>query len=308
MKGLVLAAGLGRRLQPLTSWIPKPLVPVMGRPCIEYLLDWLAAEGLDEVAINTHHLPEPLRATLGDGSRWGLRLHWQHEKTLLEGIGTVKSFDHFLGDEPVVCVNGDIVTDLTFDPVLATHHQRKAALTLVVAPLVGPPLHPVVWSADGLLTGIRRTRLDAPDGRYVGVFTGVMVIEPLVWREFVEPGERCHLAIDLCPRLLAAGVRVACHLSGGLWADIGSRDSLDLAHARILDHRTRRYLDHVAEVQPGVFAAPDAEVLGELTAPVFLGERSRVEPGARLGPYAALDTGAVLASGEELAYGVRLGG
>ena len=98
VRPLVLAAGLGERLRPLTLTLPKPLVPVCGRPVVEPLLEMLAAAGLRDVAINRHWLPEVLHDHLGDGQRWGVRLHWRHEPELLEGAGTLKSFEDFLGE------------------------------------------------------------------------------------------------------------------------------------------------------------------------------------------------------------------
>ena len=242
MKGLVLAAGLGSRLKPFTDTAPKPLVPIFGRPCISYLLDWLAEAGIVDVAINTHWLPEALHEALGDGSEFGLRLHWQHEHELLDGMGTVKSFEWLFGDDPVVCLNGDIVLDIPMSPLLTTHRETGAAMTLLTVPSYGPPKAPVSWGTDGRLRGIRRTGHDDPRGVMFGDFGGVHVIEPVIWRDYLPPAVRYHLITDLWPRLCQDDVPVVCHLSDGLWADIGTPEQLRAAHDLVRLRGSARYL------------------------------------------------------------------
>ncbi len=237
MKGLVLCAGLGERLRPLTERLPKPLVPVAGRPCVERILEWFAAHGITEVAINTHWLPEALHDHLGDGGAWGVRLSWQHEPALLDGMGTLKSFDWFLGDETAVVVNGDIVFDFGLSPILATHQRLGAALTLATTAQVGPMVHPVAWDDSGRLRAIRRTGLDDPRGRWLGVFTGVHVVESVIWQRWIPPGCRYHLTCELVPDLLHHDVCVAAHLVDGLWLDIGSLASLARAEALLAARR-----------------------------------------------------------------------
>lgn len=231
MKGLVLCAGLGERLRPLTERLPKPLVPVAGRACVERILEWFAAHRITEVAINTHWLPEVLHQHLGDGHAWGVRLTWQHEPELLDGMGTLKSFERFFGEQTAVVVNGDIVFDFALAPILATHQRLGAALTLATTAQIGPMVHPVAWDDSGRLRAIRRTGLDDPRGRWLGVFTGVHVVEPVIWQRWIPAGRRYHLTRELVPELLRHDVPVAAHLVDGLWVDIGSFDSLARAEA-----------------------------------------------------------------------------
>ncbi|NWG76102.1 MAG: NTP transferase domain-containing protein, partial [Rubrivivax sp.] len=252
MKGLVLAAGLGTRLRPLTDRLPKPLIPVLGRPCVERILTSFAALGIADVAINTHHLPEALHAALGDGANLGVRLHWQHEPALLDGCGTLRSFDWLFGDEPVLCANGDFVHDLDLPALLAAHRESGALLSLSAAgttPAMG-------WDADGWLRAIRNVGWDDPSMVQRGDFNGFLVAEPAVWREWIPPGVPYHLSLDLCPRLLAAGVPVHVHATSGLWAPIGTRAELDAAAALLLQRRCARYLLTAEEAAPGVFCEP----------------------------------------------------
>lgn len=307
MKGLVLAAGLGSRLKPFTDHLPKPLVPIFGRPCIAYLLDWLAEAGIVEVAINTHWLPEPLHDALGDGSAFGLRLHWQHEPVLLDGMGTLKSFAWLFGDETVVCLNGDVVMDLPFQPLLETHRRLEADLTLMTVETIGPPKSPLSWSADGRLRGMRRSGHQHPEATRFGDFAGVHVIEPVIWREHIPAGRPYHLITDLWPDLVCHGRRLTCHLAHGLWADVGTPAQLHQAHVMALLARSGRYLAVVPEVQPDVWIGEGAAIAGELVPPVWVGPGAVVGAGARLGPFGVLAAGQVLSAGRAVAYAVAGG-
>lgn len=291
MKALVLAAGLGTRLRPLTLTVPKPLVPVLGRPVVEPLLEWLSAAGLTTVGINTHWLPEQLRAHLGDGGRWGVELQWRHEPVLLEGAGTLKSFEELWAEDTVVAVNGDVVLELDLSAALAAHERSGAALTLVVSPYHGPLARPVAWAADGRLVGIRRHGLDDPAGVYRGEFTGVHLVEPEVWRRHIPRGRPCNLVGDVIPRLLARGVPVACHLAPGLFADIGDPDSLARAERLLLERRPARYLSGAVEESFGVWCEPGARLLGSAIPPVYLGRGAVVQPGACVGPHEVIPPG-----------------
>lgn len=237
MKGLVLAAGLGARLRPLTERVPKPLISVAGRPVVEPLLEWLAAAGVVEVAINTHWLPAALHDHLGDGRRWGVRLTWRHEETLLEGAGTLKALEAFWGDETVVVANGDSVVEVDLAAALATHRRHGAALTLVCADVCGPLARPVTWDESGRLRGVRQWRLDDPAGVFWGEFTGVHLVEPEVWRRHILPRRPCNLVGALIPRLVTHGVPVACHLTRGLFLDIGTPESLARAERLLAARR-----------------------------------------------------------------------
>jgi mannose-1-phosphate guanylyltransferase len=305
LRGLVLCAGLGTRLRPLTDRVPKPLVQVCGRPVIEPLLEWFAAAGIREVCFNTHHLADRLRGHLGDGARWGVELTWRHEETLLAGAGTLKSFEDELGDATAVVANGDALHDVDLAAALATHRRLGSALTLVTAPLCGPPVSPVAWDDDGRLRGIRHFGLEDRRGVWRGEFSGVHLVEPEIWRRHIPRGRSCNLVSEVIPRLLERGVPVVCHLSDGLFCTIDDAEGLARAHRLVLHHRTPRYLAAAVEVRFGVYAQPRAVLAGDIEPPVFVGRDAVVAAGARLGPYAALGAGQRLAAGERLAFELR---
>src|SRR5438552_8545786 len=132
MKAMVLAAGLGTRLRPLTDTLPKPLLPVAGRPLLEWNLLILKRHGITEVIINLHHLGEQIVRALRDGARLGLRLAYSHEPTLQGTGGGIKQATPFLKDGPFLVLNGDTLSDCDLTALIAAHRVSGALATLAV--------------------------------------------------------------------------------------------------------------------------------------------------------------------------------
>src|SRR5437879_12831 len=132
MKAMVLAAGLGTRLRPLTETLPKPLLPVAGRPILEWNLLLLKRHGITEAIINLHHLGDQIVRALGDGARFGLRLAYSHEPTLQGNSGGIKTAAHFLMDGPFLVHNGDTLSECDLTALIAAHRASAALATLAV--------------------------------------------------------------------------------------------------------------------------------------------------------------------------------
>src|SRR5918996_5519933 len=132
MRAMILAAGFGTRLRPLTNTVPKALVPVAGRPLIEYSLLFLRSQGITEVVINLHHLGEKIRAALGDGSLYGIRIFYSPEDPILETGGGIKNAQSFLDGDTFVVMNCDTILDLNLQEALAFHRHKQAVATLVL--------------------------------------------------------------------------------------------------------------------------------------------------------------------------------
>jgi NDP-sugar pyrophosphorylase family protein len=132
MKAMVLAAGYGERLRPVTDTIPKPLLEIGGRPLIHYPLMLLRHAGIREVAINVHHLADQIEAALGRGDQLGLTITYSPEPILLGTGGSLLPLRDYLGDEPFLILNGDTLMDLDLQSVIAMHHQRGMLATMVL--------------------------------------------------------------------------------------------------------------------------------------------------------------------------------
>ena len=210
MRAMILAAGRGERMRPLTDHTPKPLLMAGGRPLIEHLIVALVAGGISEIIVNTAHLGEQLEAVVGDGSRLGAQIHYSPEGEALETGGGIFHALPLLGEDPFLVVNGDIATDFPF-----------ASLTLMsidLAHLVlvpNPEHHP---AGDFGLDG--ETVLDGGEPRFT--FGGIGVYRPALF-EGCKAGR-----FPLAPLLRAAMARqaVSGQLHEGLWMDIGTIERL----------------------------------------------------------------------------------
>jgi MurNAc alpha-1-phosphate uridylyltransferase len=225
MKAMILAAGRGERLRPLTEATPKPLVDVGGRPLVGWHLAGLAAAGFREVVINVSHLAEQIVAALGDGARYGLRIAYSREREPLETAGGIANARELLGPEPFLLVNGDIYCPFDFRNLLRRDLQGRLA-HLVLIP--NPPHHPAgdFTLADGCIG-------NAPAPRYT--YSGIAVMSPGLVAG-VPAGAKAPLAPLL--RAAAAEKRITGELYAGDWQDVGTLERLAHLRSRLNDeHR-----------------------------------------------------------------------
>lgn len=214
MKAMILAAGFGRRMQPLTLQTPKPLLKAGGRALIDWHLQRLADRGFEEVVINRHHLGEQLEQAMGDGSRWGLRIYWSPETAILETGGGIQNALPLLGSKPFAVINGDIWSDYDFGRL------RNALPDGCLAHLVLVPDAPHNPEGDFSLDAQGRAGLHAGAKHYT--FSGISVLHPALFRG-VPPGHRPLLEV-LRPAL--AEGRISGELFRGRWHDIGTPERL----------------------------------------------------------------------------------
>ena len=244
-RAVVLAAGEGTRLRPLTLSRPKALVEVAGVPVLEHLLSLLTMHGVREVAINLHYLPDAIVDYAGDGRRWGLALTYLREPVLLGSGGTLRALAHFLS-EPFLLLYGDVVTDADLQTLAREHRSRRAALTCLLHRVPDPWTKGVADLApDGRL---RRFIEKPPRGAEPSdlVATGIYVAETTIV-PLIPDRLPCDFGADVMPAVLAAGLPVV-----GVEAapttyirDIGTPEALaaandDAGHGRIrmLRHNT----------------------------------------------------------------------
>lgn len=213
---MILAAGFGSRLRPLTDRIPKPLVQVAGHPLIAYPLALLRAAGIREVIINLHHLGAQLRAALGDGSAYGVSITYSEEAPILNTGGAIKKAQAFLQDEPFVVLNSDTICDLDLRDVVAWHGAHGALATMMLRP-----------DREAQRYGLIEIDASGRIRRFLGVppvvdapltplmFGGVHVFQPEVF-DYMEAG-RFGINGITYPRMLAAGCRLFGYTFTGYW-------------------------------------------------------------------------------------------
>lgn len=219
MKAMILAAGRGERMRPLTDHTPKPLLNVGGKPLIVWHLERLAAAGFKDIVINHAHLGEQIENVLGDGSQWGLHIQYSPEKTALETAGGIANAMPLLGDAPFLVVNGDVFTNIDFCALKLTS-PNLAHLVMVD----NPPQHAA--GDFSLLNG----KLSA-EGAEKLTFSGVGIYQPSLFAGIVRGS-----ASKLAPLLKVAMVQglVSGSHHQGAWHDIGTPERLQALDSQLL--------------------------------------------------------------------------
>jgi NDP-sugar pyrophosphorylase family protein len=223
MKALVLAAGEGTRLRPLTLRCPKPMLPVGDRPLLEHILSWLVGYGVDDIAINLHYLPDSVTGHLGDGSRLGVRLTYSHEDPILGSAGAARKLAWYL-DQPFVVVYGDLLLDVDLNALLEYHGSTGAAVTVGLKKTHDPSSNGMV-DVDATGRVLRFVEKPVP-GPFHGDLAnaGVYVVEPGVLR-WIPSGRFYDFGHDLFPALLAADLPIYAALLRGYLLDIGTHEA-----------------------------------------------------------------------------------
>ncbi len=246
MKAMILAAGEGTRLRPLTREAPKPMLKIGGRPLIAYLIDLLRFHGVSDIAVNLHHKPEVIEAYLEDGSRFGVRTTYSWEDVLLGSAGAVKKLETFF-DEGFFVLYGDVLTDIDLSALAEFHRDRGASLTMALH-LADDPTRCGIVEIDR--RGRVRRFLEKPQPREVfsrWASAGIYVVEPDVLR-LVPEGALFDFGNHLIPLLLREGAPLYGYISSGYFLDIGSRERYQQAE-RDLAAGLVRLVDHSAAME-----------------------------------------------------------
>lgn len=208
---MVLAAGLGTRLRPLTYKTPKPMLKVAGEPVIDHVLKLLKRAGVKEVVINLHHLGRQIKEHVGSGKRYGIRVLYSFEPKILGTGGGIKKAERFLRNAPFIVMNGDVLIDIDLRKVVAAYNRTRPAALMVVRRLKdGEDYSRLDISKSGRLKGF---------GSGKWMFTGVQVLSPSIFRYLRKPS--C-LIENGYKRLLAEHLPVHTYLHKGYWNDIGT--------------------------------------------------------------------------------------
>jgi len=234
MRAMILAAGYGTRLWPLTLDRTKPAIPFMNKPLVGYVAEYLAQYDCREVLVNLHHQPESVRAALGDGTRFGVHLNYVEEPEILGTSGAL----------------GKIITDINLAEALVTHRRTGALATLVLQRNPKRERFSVVNMQNNLVTGFggmpaahasdndseqmfarNKTSNDAASGGVVGaelfaddaplMFTGIQILEPRIF-EYIPRGVFSHSTTDVYPQAIARGETIAAHVAEGMWYELST--------------------------------------------------------------------------------------
>lgn len=299
MKAVVLAGGKGTRLRPLTYTKPKPLLPLAGEPAILRLVRKLAFEGIDDIIVTTNYFAKRLRATLGDGSDHGVRVHHVEEETPLGTAGSVKNSEALI-DETFAVIQGDNQFEFRVGEIVEAHRRLGAMATMALVRAENPSEYGIAELSAGRVT--RFLEKPSPQECFSDLINaGIYVIEPDILK-LIPGGKPFDFSKDLFPRMLKSGMFLAGSPVDGFWVDVGDPRSYLRANFWALDN-----------IKPsGTGRGSDAtSALGHsisekatLREPVHLGENVRIHEGAVVGPYACIGDGSEISADAKIASSV----
>lgn len=297
MKAMLLAAGVGSRLDPLTRRLPKPMVPVMNRPVMEHILSLLVRHGFTDIMVNLHYMGDVIESYFADGSRWGARITYSREDRLWGDAGSVGRVRDFW-DDTFLVIGADDVTDMDLAALIAYHKDRRADTTIALYPVEDPSEYGVAVVEDGRIVGFQE-KPSPSQAQSRMANTGVYVLEPGVL-EMIPEGRLYGLGRDLLPALLEEGRPFFGWQADGYWCDIGSLTYYHQTHRDALAGRialTTGYQELLPRVwgEEEVELHPDAVIVG----PCLLGRGCRIAARARversaLGPNCSVAAGAAV--------------
>ena len=228
MRALVLAAGEGQRLRPLTDDRPKPMLPVGDRPLLEQIVCLLSRHGITEIAINLHHKPRAIQDHFADGSRFGVQIEYSYEEQLLGSAGAVKKLEHYFGDDPFVVFYGDLYTDLDLGQLVSAHESTGALVTMTLYEVENPTACGIVELDElGQVTRfVEKPTREEVFSRLANA--GVFVVDPQVI-DLIPSGSPSDFGQHVFPQMLALGMPIHGYVIQDLLIDIGTPSNYERA-------------------------------------------------------------------------------
>ena len=300
VKAMIMAAGLGTRLYPLTGRTAKPMVPILNRPVMEHMVKLLRRHGITEVAANLHYHPEKIRRYFADGGALGVELRYNLEEQLLGTAGGVGEFRSFLGDDTFVVVSGDGLTDIDLTAFVAAHRAAGGMATMAVKQVDDPSDYGVVVHDDDLRVHGFQEKPARHEARSDLCNCGIYAFEPAIF-DHVPPHQFVDWAKDVFPALLRDGVPFHVWRLDDYWNDVGNIEQYRSSNFDALLGNVKLEIPG-RELQPGVWVGDGTQIDSDvrLQAPILLGAGGLVEAGAELvGPLIVGD-GCVIESGARL--------
>ncbi len=298
-QAMILAAGVGSRLDPLTRNLPKPMVPIINKPVMEHILELLKKHGFTEVVMNLHHLGSCIKEYFGDGSKWGVKVHYSMEEDLLGTAGGVKRVSSFFKDTFLV-IGGDDLADLDLSRMIRYHEEKRAVATIALSLVEDPSQYGIAQLNErGRITRFLEKPKDATIFSNTAN-TGVYLFEPEIL-DLIPHGEFYDFGNHLFPKLLQLKKPFYGYLTASYWSDVGHLESYRNAHYDALAGRVNMIFP-VKEQRKMVWIGDDVEIdpTAEVGYPVVIGSGCRIKAGAKvledsvLGSNCTIEEGAVV--------------
>jgi mannose-1-phosphate guanylyltransferase len=291
-RAMILAAGFGTRLGPLSEERPKPLLPVCDVPLIRYAVALLAGHGITDIVVNLHHRGQQIADDLKDGTRMGVKIVYSREEHILGTGGGIRKVLDLLGNEPFIVMNGKIIIDVDLGAVLARHRESGAQATLVVR----PDADAARWGAIDAPQEGGRIRKLLGEGAFM--FTGVQVLDPALVARLPTDGVECDIVRQGYVPWLAEGAAIDAYVSDGYFMEHSTPERYLRGNMNVL--RGQAGIKYPPTVLTGVDPSAEVHAEAQLIPPV------RIGPGARIGAYAEVGPDVVVGAYASVAAGMRV--
>jgi mannose-1-phosphate guanylyltransferase len=303
VQAVILVGGEGTRLRPLTSTVPKPVVPLVDRPFIVYMLEWLKRHGVDDVILSCGFLATSVRNVLGDGSQFGLRLRFVEEPEPRGTAGALKYAEPFL-DERFLMLNGDVLTDIDLTAQIAQHEATGATGTLALVPVPDPTNYGLVrLHADNAVREfVEKPSADQIDTNLISA--GAYVLERSIV-DMIEPDRGVSIEREIWPRLVGDGLYG--FPADAYWLDIGTPERYLQGTFDILEGNVQTGV--LARLGAGYLSVDEeARVDGRVIPPAVVERGCEVAAGAHVGSLVVLGSGVRVGAGSRIERAVVLQG
>jgi mannose-1-phosphate guanylyltransferase len=302
---VILVGGQGTRLRPLTSAVPKPVVRLVDRPFIAFMLEWLRGHGVEEVIMSCGFLADGVRGVLGDGSRWGIKLRFVEEPEPRGTAGALKLAEPML-DERFLMLNGDVLTDIDLTAQIAQHERSGARATLALVPVADPSAYGLVILREdrSVRDFVEKPSSDADAIESNLISAGAYVLEREIL-ELVPPDRNVSIEREVWPRLVDHGLYG--FPSESYWLDIGTparylQGTFDIIEGNVKTAVCERLGDGWAAIAPGV------ELQGRVIPPAVIERGVRIAAGAHVGSLVVLAENVTVGAGSSVERAVVLEG
>ncbi|MDJ0713317.1 MAG: NDP-sugar synthase [Prochloraceae cyanobacterium] len=297
MKAMILAAGKGTRVRPITYTIPKPLIPILEKPVMEFLLELLRQHGFDEIMVNVSHLAQEIESYFKDGQRFGVRIGYSFEGRIEKGeligaaigsaggIKRIQEFNPFF-DDTFVVLCGDALIDLDLTAAVKWHKEKGAIATIVTKSVPKedvPSYGVVVTDEEGLIQSFQE-KPSVEEAKSTNINTGIYIFEPEVIN-YIPPNQKYDIGGELFPKLVEMGAPFYAISMDFEWVDIGKVPDYWHAIRGVLLQEIKNVPIPGTQVAPGIYTGVNVAVNWDkvdITGPVYIGAMTRIEDGAKI--------------------------
>lgn len=285
MQAVIIAGGKGTRLQPLTFGTPKPMLPLLDRPFLDWMVGRCQRAGITDILMNVRYQAEQIQAYFGDGEAFGVKIRYVVEETALDTAGAMKLAEPYYTGEPLVVFNADILTDLDLEALIKTHHTTQAQATLALTHVKDPTAFGLVELADDQSVKAFREKPTAEEAAQLNIDTvnaGTYVLNPEIFTQYPS-NQPLSFERQVFPDLLAQQQRVTGFVWDGYWMDLGTPAKYVQGQIDMLTGKMPYALEEIATEQaPQVWVSQSATVdpSTQLTGPCLICDRTHLGPQA----------------------------